>query len=255
MIQAPAESIEVLQAILERIVTELGPRRVYLFGSRARGDARAESDYDLMIEVEHGDTGEQVALEKLRAVFHDRGYRIDAHLRARDRIEQRMNDPGTTDWDVVREGRLLYSLPDLPRLAPEDPHRVREPKPESPQSLSEWLRYARLDLFRARHEMEDYLEDWSNEVCFFSHQGAEKMLKALLVARNQRPERTHNLKVLATRIRLLGVALDNIDAECELLTPHAVEPRYPGGGRTRLEARDAVEAAERIAAAVRAHLP
>jgi predicted nucleotidyltransferase len=44
---------EVLSDMVQAIVREVDPERIYLFGSRARGDARADSDMDLLI-VESG---------------------------------------------------------------------------------------------------------------------------------------------------------------------------------------------------------
>jgi predicted nucleotidyltransferase len=44
---------EVLSAMVQAIVREVDPERICLFGSRARGDARADSDMDLLI-VESG---------------------------------------------------------------------------------------------------------------------------------------------------------------------------------------------------------
>ena len=39
----------VLLAIRDRLVSALHPNKIVLFGSRARGDARPDSDYDLLI--------------------------------------------------------------------------------------------------------------------------------------------------------------------------------------------------------------
>lgn len=42
-----------LGEIVERLRAELNPARIYLFGWRARGEARPDSDYDLLVLVEN----------------------------------------------------------------------------------------------------------------------------------------------------------------------------------------------------------
>jgi predicted nucleotidyltransferase len=42
-------SDETLSKMVQTIVREVDPERIYLFGSRARGDERADSDVDLLI--------------------------------------------------------------------------------------------------------------------------------------------------------------------------------------------------------------
>ena len=44
---------KVLDEMVAAIVQEIDPEQIYLFGSRARGDARPDSDVDLLI-VEQG---------------------------------------------------------------------------------------------------------------------------------------------------------------------------------------------------------
>src|SRR5690349_897803 len=39
----------VLAPVLDRLIEAFHPQRIYLFGSRARGDSGPESDYDLML--------------------------------------------------------------------------------------------------------------------------------------------------------------------------------------------------------------
>src|SRR5436309_15758922 len=41
----------VLDEIVRRLIKFYQPERIYLFGSRARGDVGADSDYDLMVVV------------------------------------------------------------------------------------------------------------------------------------------------------------------------------------------------------------
>lgn len=44
-----------VQYVVEMAQKYLRPRRVILFGSRARGDARERSDYDFAFDLEKGD--------------------------------------------------------------------------------------------------------------------------------------------------------------------------------------------------------
>ncbi len=48
LVGAPGQD-ERLRAIVQAIVAGVQPSRVILFGSRARGDARPDSDYDLVV--------------------------------------------------------------------------------------------------------------------------------------------------------------------------------------------------------------
>lgn len=45
---------EQLDDIIERIVQRLDPEKIILFGSHARGDAREDSDIDLLVVAETG---------------------------------------------------------------------------------------------------------------------------------------------------------------------------------------------------------
>ena len=45
---------EPLDQLLERIVARLRPEEVWLFGSRAEGRARPDSDYDLLVVLPNG---------------------------------------------------------------------------------------------------------------------------------------------------------------------------------------------------------
>lgn len=81
-------------------------------------------------------------------------------------------------------------------------------------------------------------------------------MKALLLSQWTRPERTHDLERLLAALRNVGCALPALDADCALLTKHAVLPHYPAGLNLGPEdASAALAAAERVVAAARALLP
>jgi HEPN domain-containing protein/predicted nucleotidyltransferase len=254
MIQRAGSGNDIPREIASRIARAVQPWRVVLFGSHARGNAGEDSDYDIFVEID----AEQESLRKLdqriRTLFRDTEWRLDLHVRRRGEIERRRDDPGTLEWDVAREGKLLYADPAAASvLAP--PDRVREPSPELPESVHEWLELADRDLRHCR-VLQGTGDDYSPEICGLSQQSAEKQMKALLVARHVRPARTHDLTELLGVLRQNGCALPELDGDCALLTEHAVTPRYPAGLNLGEEdARVAFAAAERIAAAVRAQLP
>lgn len=54
-----------LQPVLDRLVDKLRPEEIWLFGSRAEGRARADSDWDLLVVVADG--GDPALLDPVAA--------------------------------------------------------------------------------------------------------------------------------------------------------------------------------------------
>lgn len=256
-------SADPLEEITKTIVDGVHPRRVILIGSRARGDERPDSDYDVVVELDV--PSEQARDWKWR--IHDLvsrpGWYVDIHLRRPGAIERRRDDPGTVDWDIAREGKVLYREPSLP-LEPweigdsADAARVRE-RPAVPYSLRGWIEFAKADLLTIKNNVDASLVPWG-PVCFHAQQAGEKLLKALLIQRWERPERTHDLVKLLQACRAAGAALMGLDADCALLSTYAVDPRYPDDREdpfappppppTEEEGRAAVAAMRRIVDAI-----
>ncbi len=234
------------------------PWRVVLFGSRARGSASDGSDYDIYVEL--NTAADRAALKEherlIRAALNGKHWYIDLKVRPRGEIERRRDDPGTIEWDVAREGRVLYAAPAAARaIAP--PPRVREPHPEPPESVQEWLRTAERDI-RHAEMLQHRIDEYAPEICWLSHQAVEKFMKALLVANRVRPARTHDLVKLLAALRAAGQSLPGggLDEDCRLLTTHAILPRYPAGLDLGVEdATAAFAAAQRVIAVVRHGLP
>ena len=249
-----ARSDDVPREIAARITAALKPWRIVLFGSRARGTAGTDSDYDIFVEFDT-DRGTLKNLDaQVRALFRDSPWTLDLKLQSRGELERRRDDPGTIEWDVAREGKVLYADPTASiDIAP--PKGVREPSPQPPESTQEWLKTAKRH-FRLARVLLDAVDDFYPQICFASHQCAENFMKALLVSKHARPERTHDLTKLLKALRRAGCTLSGLDADCEALTEHAITPRYPAGNDLgEDDARLAFAAAERIVVALRAELP
>jgi predicted nucleotidyltransferase len=160
---------DIVATIAARILTVIRPWRVVLFGSRARGDAKPHSDYDVYVEVDPGTSTLKQIHGDLHHLFAGPGVFVDLKLHEPGTIERRRHDPGTIEWDVAREGRVLYAHPDASAVIAQMP---------------------------------------------------------------------------------------GIDGDCDLLTKHAITPRYPQGNDLGEEdGRVAYAAAERVVAAVEGELP
>ena len=263
MIRSSAADPETLDEIVALLISRFQPERIYLFGSRARGDAHRDSDYDLLIEVESLPEGLLLTRQGMMWLTEFPGIEVQVHVRKPGALEQRKDDLWRVDWDVVREGRQIYSRDGLPPVVPgRHPGVVREVPPSPPAVLAEWVRLAEQDLKLAELLSAD-VGKWKESICFHCQQSAEKFLKSLIVRRGARPLHLHDLRTLLQVARGPGVDLNGIDSCCWPLSRYAVEARYPDDDEIGFpamvpisedDARVALEGAQRIAAAVRPHL-
>lgn len=105
-------------------------------------------------------------------------------------------------------------------MSPDRVHRV-------PGSPDEWIDSADSDLRLARLAVGD--ESIRREqVCFHAQQAAEKAIKAVLLFRRIEFPLTHDIEVLLHLAENNGVLLSKAVREAVVLTPYAVETRYPG---------------------------
>ncbi|MBI2941462.1 MAG: nucleotidyltransferase domain-containing protein [Chloroflexi bacterium] len=99
----------VLAEIVRRLVEALKPERVYLFGSRARGEAGPDSDYDLLVIVPRTTEPGYRLARRAHSLIGDLGTAADILMWSRDAFDRRLRLRASLPATVVREGRLLYA--------------------------------------------------------------------------------------------------------------------------------------------------
>ena len=99
---------EALDRAIANIVDVMQPEAIYLFGSRARGDARGDSDYDFLVVMADDAPAERRSLDATARVPRDPGVGLDIVPCRRSVFERRRHQVGTLSHLVSREGRLVY---------------------------------------------------------------------------------------------------------------------------------------------------
>jgi predicted nucleotidyltransferase len=99
----------VLHEIVRRLVAELRPSRIYLFGSRARGDVESGSDYDLLLLVERPEEPTYRLSQRAYRALRGIPVAVDVLVWDRQTFESRLHLPASFPATVVREGRLLHA--------------------------------------------------------------------------------------------------------------------------------------------------
>ena len=105
---APAQTDDpVLDEMVRRLVDAVHPDRIILFGSRARGDARPDSDYDLLLIAPSALSRGDRSIPLFRAL---RGIPvpIDVIWRTQPEVDEWLGAKSYYTTRAVREGRVVY---------------------------------------------------------------------------------------------------------------------------------------------------
>lgn len=238
----------VLEHITRTILQHCAPRRIVLYGSRARGDAHADSDYDVMVELDET-RQDDLELTLIKSLFDED---VDVFVTTAAHFAAQRDDVGLLAYLIDREGKVIYARDGFGATAVPQPKRVSEPRRVRPASAAMWIKRAENDYRAAGSNRDEQLADAS---CFHAHQCAEKYLKAVIISLHRTPPRTHRLG------RLLDLCPENLlrarpvrDA-CAFLRRTYRLSRYPPEREpTQAEARIAVDAAVIVRTAARALL-
>lgn len=104
------ETEEILHAMVERIAAIARPTRVILFGSRARGESRPDSDFDLLVIAE-SDEPRYRRSAPLYAALAAVPVEADVVVYTPAEVEEWSAVPQAFVTTAIREGHVLYERP------------------------------------------------------------------------------------------------------------------------------------------------
>ncbi len=97
-----------LREMVRRLVAAVSPQRIYLFGSRARGDARPDSDYDLMLVVAESELPPHKRDVPALLAVADVGASTETMVWTQEEFDSRTGVVTSLPATILREGKLLY---------------------------------------------------------------------------------------------------------------------------------------------------
>jgi uncharacterized protein len=100
-------SPEIFDEIVRRILSICSPEQVYLFGSHARGEARSDSDIDLLV-VANNVVAPRRESVRLRLALRGLGVPVDVIVTTPQQLERYRDSIGLIYRPALREGKLLY---------------------------------------------------------------------------------------------------------------------------------------------------
>jgi uncharacterized protein len=95
--------------MISRIVEMLHPEQVWLFGSRSRGEARVDSDWDFMAILANDPPDQDLDLASMWPRFRDlRLRRVEAFTMTRGEFDEWKHSLGTLAEIVASTGVVVY---------------------------------------------------------------------------------------------------------------------------------------------------
>lgn len=98
---------DVLQNIVERMRETFDVRRIVLFGSRARGKAKPDSDFDILVEVD-SDANYWERQRRGYDAFDERDWSMDLIVKTSAEMERSRRMAGSIVQAAETEGRVIY---------------------------------------------------------------------------------------------------------------------------------------------------
>ena len=105
-----ARSKGILEEIRKRIVEGVDPDRLVLFGSRARGSSRGDSDYDICV-LKEGVKRRRRLAQRIYRLLLGVGASVDVIVETPRRFEELKANPFMVYSEIAQHGRIIYEKP------------------------------------------------------------------------------------------------------------------------------------------------
>lgn len=96
-----------IQAAVRTLAETAKPERIILFGSYARGEARADSDVDLLV-IERDVPDRAREMVRLRRALRPLRIPVDLLVYSTEDVERWGDQPGSNLYWALQEGKVLY---------------------------------------------------------------------------------------------------------------------------------------------------
>ena len=221
---ASVADAELVQKVAGVVGSELAAHCVILFGSRARGDHRANSDVDLAVIAHQADLDAQQrhdlrehARSAAASVANGRFRRIDIIIWTESEFRTQKRSINHVAGRAWREGEIIYGT-----------HETLQGEQivselDNARELMRMCRGQVRALFAMALDDDVFIE---NIFGFHAQRGTELALKAWVSLVGERYERTHNVADLVDILNNAGITEVRQYAHLASLTPYAVEYVY-----------------------------
>ena len=189
-----------LEAFTQRLVERFAPEQVILFGSLARGEARWDSDADLLVVMPF----EGRSLDTVKALRStcEPDFPLDLHLRRPEEIEPRYlwGDPFIRE--ALNHGKLLHSKANHGHLAVASQPEIQDSPVRNPvvnPVVTEWIERAERH-WRMAEQFADLHVSYQSGM-FMAQLCLETYLRAALIAQGVDSRKCRDLQMLSDRLR------------------------------------------------------
>lgn len=99
---------DLIEYIVDKIVQEIQPEKIILYGSYARGDYEKKSDLDLFI-VKDSEESSRMLTRNVDSMFNSRQFCLDVRVRKPSEVEWnfRAQNPFYL-YHIFKDGKVLY---------------------------------------------------------------------------------------------------------------------------------------------------